>query len=135
MKKGIRIDSTNKTITEVEVGEGIDDIYKHVGCSTFEVVQIDDPEENSCYVDEEALCKAAYIDEDGVKHNMNGFRIKDWPHPIIGNGLVLGFDYETGESGDSNLTIKEVQNLVTFFEYDKPEDRPEPQCGFVAWSD
>ena len=134
MVKALKINAANKTIVEVEKGEGIQDIYKHVGCQSFEVVPIGYPDEvASIYVDEEALCKEAYIDEDGVKHGMHGFHVENWPHLVIGNGLVMGFDPETGDSGDCPLSIEELQKVITFVEFDRPQDRPSPQCGFVSW--
>ena len=55
MTKAILIDSTNKTITEVEKGEGIEDIYKYLNCSTFTVVGLD--KNVDCFVDDEGLLK------------------------------------------------------------------------------
>ena len=130
MKKAILINVKEKTITEVEVGEGIQDIYKHLECQTFDVVGFGD--DADCYVDDEGLMKNAFIDMDGIKHNMHGFS----PAPnsvIIGNGLVLGVDHETGESTNSPLTIEQVEKMVTFVEYDNPEDRPQPFVHVTSW--
>lgn len=130
MKKAILINSKEKTITEVEVDEGIQDIYKHLECQTFDVVGLGD--DADCYVDDEGLMKDAYVDSDGIKHNMHGFSTA--PNSvIIGNGLVLGVDHETGESIDSPLSIEQVKELVTFEEYDNPEDRPQPFVQVTSW--
>lgn len=131
MFKAILINVKEKTITEVEIAEeGIADIYKHLGCGCFDVVGIG--EDSSCYIDDEGLVKDAYIDKDGTKHNMHGFSINKGVI-LIGNGLVLGCNPEDGDNADSPLTIEQVTELVTFVEYDAPEDRPEPFIQVTAW--
>jgi hypothetical protein len=109
MSKGILIDTENRTITEVEVvrneqGSQLQSIYEHVKCSTVEVVQFND--ENDVYVDEEGLLS--------INDDTKFFKMKHYPQPIAGNGLIMGFDFETGENGDTDLTIEEVKNSVTF---------------------
>jgi len=133
MKKAILIDSQKKTVTEVEVGEGIQDIYKHLNCQAFDAVDLD--ENVTCYVDDEGLCKDAYIDDDGVKHNMHGFTLIKFGEDsiLMGNGLVLGLDPETGESIDSPLSVEQVTKLLIFKEFDKPEARPQPQIQVISW--
>jgi len=129
MTKAILINAKAQTVTQVEVGEGIQDIYKHLNCHTFDVVNLGCSV--GCYVDDEGLLKAAYIDDDGEKHNMNGFRFKGKDTPIMGNGLIMGTNNE-GESVDSPVSVEQITNVLTFVEYDKPEDRPQPHMEFVA---
>lgn len=133
MTKAILIDSKNKTITEVEKTEdGIKDIYEHLGDDVrmFTVVNIT---ETACvFVDDEGLLKEPYIDKDGNKHFMDGFKINTYPQVIMGNGLILGFD-EMGETIDCPLSLQEVENMVTMVEYDNPEDRPEPRIEVVPF--
>ena len=109
MSKGILINTENRTITEVDVvrneeGSQLPSIYEHVKCSMVEVVQYDD--KNDVYVDEEGLLS--------VDENTKFFKLKNYPQPLSGNGLIMGFDNETGENGSTNLTIDEVKNNVTF---------------------
>ena len=66
MAKAIFLDATNKTITEVETN-CYQDTQKLVG-GYIELVRLGRGVD--MYVDEEGLCKEAYIDSDGVKHNM-----------------------------------------------------------------
>jgi hypothetical protein len=129
MKTALLIDSTAKTVTEVEVGEGIEDIYKHLGCSCFDIVNLGGGVD--CYVDDEGLLKNGYIDEDGTKHNMTGF-VFDGGNVLMGNGLIMGHN-EEGESVDSPVQVADITAVMTFVEYDRPEDRPQPQMGFMAW--
>jgi len=128
MKKAILLDSVNKEVRTVEVGEGIEDIYAHLNCRTFDVVGLSGGAD--MYVDDEALLKTSYVDEDGVKHNMNGLKIMD--QFVMGNGLIMGHN-EEGESVDSPVTDDQVREVVTFVEYDNPEDCPQPQMGFMPW--
>ena len=128
MTRAILIDAKNKTVTVVEKGEGIQDIYKHLGCDTFDLVRLGRGVD--CYIDDEGLLKEAYIDEDGTKHNMNGFSFPGFAQPIMGNGLIMGSD-EEGESIDSPVSVGQVKAVLTFVEYDRPEDRPEPHIEFI----
>lgn len=123
MRTAILLDSQKKTITEVEVGEGIDDIYKHLKCSTFDVVSIQ--EGVDMFVDDESLLKEAYIDENGNKHNMTGIKIHGYSQVIMGNGLLMGIDNK-GESVNCPVPVSEVESKITFVEYDNPDDRPQP---------
>jgi hypothetical protein len=42
------------------------------------------------------------------------FKFEGYPDFLCGNGLVMGFDNETGESVDTTLTIDEVKSMVEF---------------------
>ena len=108
MKKGILIDVKNRTITEVEVieneqGSQLESIYKHLGCSTFGIANID--EKNDVYVDEEGLL---FMDDNTIL-----FQI-DNGQPLVGNGLIMGYDDETGESVDTTLSVEEVTSRVKY---------------------
>lgn len=105
MKKGILIDVKNETITEVQVSKGIQGIYDQVKCQTFEVVNLDD--HNDIYVDEEGLL--------GLTPDTKFFMIENGLQPIAGNGLVLGFDNETGDSVDTTYDIETLRKSVKFY--------------------
>jgi hypothetical protein len=107
--RGILIDTKNRTITQVEVvrneeGSILPSIYDHVKCSMVEVVPYNDF--NDVYVDEEGLFK--------VNEDTTFFKLKEYPQPISGNGLILGFDSKTGDSVDTDLSVSEVVGMVTF---------------------
>jgi len=109
MKKGILIDVRNRTITEVEVikdqeGSQLQSMYKHIKCGTVECVSFN--EKNDVWVDEEGLLT--------LTPDSMFFKIVGYPDFLCGNGLVLGFDDENGESVDTNLTIDEVISMVKF---------------------
>lgn len=109
MSRGILIDVENKTISEVEVvrdenGSQLPSIYGHLKCSTFEVVSYNS--ENDVYVDEEGLM---YMNDD-----TKFFKLKNYRQPLSGNGLIMGYDDETGENGDTKLSLEEIKEQVTF---------------------
>lgn len=104
MKKGILINVKDETITEVEVRDGIDGIYEQVGCQIFEVVGLN--ETNDIYVDEEGLL--------GLTPDTKFFSVEGYPQPLAGNGLVLGFNHETGDSVDTDFDIEKLKGMVKF---------------------
>jgi hypothetical protein len=130
MTKALLINSIEKTVTLVEVGEGIQDIYKYLDCQTFDVVRLGGGVD--CYIDDEGLLKNGYVDDDGVKHNMTGFIFKGMAQPIMGNGLVMGHNAE-GESVDCPVSVEMVTGVMNFVEYDNPDDRPEPFVEFMSF--
>ena len=128
--KAILLDSKNKSITVVEKNEGIEDIYKHLGCRCFDVINLGGGVD--MFVDDESLLKEAYIDADGEKHNMTGIKLEGYPQVIMGNGLIMGHN-EEGESIDSPVSVAQVEQVVTFVEYDNPKDRPQPHMEFIGF--
>ena len=109
MKKGILIDVHNRTITEVEVTKDSNDselqsMYNHIKCGMVECVSLND--ENDVWVDEEGLLTLTPFSM--------FFKIGGYPDFLSGNGLILGFNDETGESVDTTLTIDDVKSKVTF---------------------
>ena len=130
MKKAILIDAKNKKVTEVEA-DTLQDYYQLIGCDYVEAIDL--KEDTTMYVDEESLLKSAYIDENGEKHGMHGFNIPQLPNTIIGNGLVLGFEYESGETKDCPMSVEQIEKMITFVEYDNPQDRPQPSIQVYSW--
>jgi hypothetical protein len=105
--KAILIDVEKREVREVEIGDGIDPIYEQLKCDCFTCVDIDD--RNTVYVDDEGLLK--------VNRNSVFFQYDDGEIPLVGNGLILGTDYETGESIDTNLNVEDVRKTVKFLTY------------------
>lgn len=132
MTKAILLDSMNKEISKVELEEGIENIYKFLGENVrcFDVVRLD--EGVTMFVDDEALLKEAYIDDEGTKHNMTGIKIRNFPQVIIGNGLIVG-DNKEGETVDCPVSKAQVETIISFVEYDNPNDRPQPFMNFVSF--
>jgi len=96
--KGLLINPTDKTITEVEIAQGLQPIYDALGnnCTTF-AVPIVYPNGDGMYVDDEGL----------FKQQNGGFQFPNWSYPLLGNALILGSD-EEGNSVDVKTTKEEL---------------------------
>lgn len=104
----ILIDVHNETVRMVEVSKEntLRDMYKHLGCEMVEVAHNFDHKADSIYVDEEGL----FTMNDDSKF----FSIEGGHQPFIGNGLVMGINYMTGESVDVHITVEEIRAKVKF---------------------
>ena len=130
MVRAILLDSINKEIREVNLGGELSDIYNLLGegVRCFDSVNLGG---NVCmYIDDEGLLKEAYVDEDGTKHNMNGIKIRGLDQIFMGNGLLVGTGSE-GDTIDVPVVVSQVEDVVTFVEYDNPEDKPEAKMTFT----
>tara|TARA_R100000315_G_C5181580_1_gene105337 strand:- start:66 stop:413 length:348 start_codon:yes stop_codon:yes gene_type:complete len=109
--KAILIDTKNAEVREVEHDDTLKNIYELVGCSTFDVVRID--ETNSIYVDDEGLLikDPLFFIYHGTNHD--GFHGKI--QALAGNGLILGVDSE-GNSIAPTITVEEVKEAIDFRE-------------------
>jgi hypothetical protein len=100
MKKAIKIDAVNRTVTEVEINDW-QDIAPAIGADLFTCVDLGGGE-------------TLYVDDEGLLKNPEHFMmIGGYPEPIAGSGLILGTD-EMGESKDTELTVELVRDGVHF---------------------
>lgn len=101
--KAIFINAEEKTVEVVEVGEGIQDIYKLIGCQCFTGAG---QYENGDYV---------YADDEGLFGTPTAFVQLGSvnPQPIAGNVLILGTG-EDGESVDVKTSIYDIMGEVVF---------------------
>ena len=105
--KAILIDSINKEVKEVEIGKGIDEMYKFLQCECFTVAS---------YLPKE---DAIFVDDEGLMNGTDVFFTYEGAHqPFAGNGLIMGCDSK-GNSVDCKIDINEVKKRVLF--YDKFE--------------
>lgn len=107
--KAILINSTLKTVTEVDYSGNYKDIYKLLGCKMFEVVHLDGDGED-CFVDEEGLLT--------LTPETTFFFYKGTHQPIAGNGLILRCNDE-GESVATELNVVTVKDNVRFMNLDE----------------
>jgi hypothetical protein len=121
--RAILINVNNKCFEEVVI-HSIYDMYKYIDCNVFTITKV--IESTDCYVDDEALLKQGYIDENGIRHNLSGFFSKANPCVVMGNGLVVGSVDEFGVNTDCPYGLEEIEKLITFVDFDKEEDRPQP---------
>jgi len=102
--KAILIDSINKEVKEVEIGKGIDEMYKFLNCQYFTVAS---------YLDKQ---DAIFVDDEGLMNGTDVFFTYEGAHqPFAGNGLIMGCDDE-GESEDCKIDINEVKKNVEFYD-------------------
>ena len=112
--KGILIDVTSQTVTNVTFNEKdtLNEWYNFVAVNSRMVeVAMELPNEdgitgNSIMVDEEGLL---YLTTDS-----KFFTYKGAHQPFAGNGLIVGINYENGETIDVSITADDVKNNITF---------------------
>jgi hypothetical protein len=117
--KAFFIDVIRKTVAEISIGKGIEEIYKVMECRTFEVPYYAELKNfDSLYCDEEAR----------LGEPSGAFTYKG--NLIFNHGLVMGFDPKTGESEDAKSSLEDIAKLVTF-----PENVavPEPNIEVRSW--
>ena len=127
MTKAILIDPFNKVIKEVKYDYGgkYTQITEYIATPEaphpmFSTVNIDD--QNTIYLDDEGL----YRDTQAY------FKWEGYHQPLQGRGLILGIDYETGESVPPTITIEKVKYSVSI-----PSNQPrvEPRFEVRSFSD
>lgn len=102
--KALLIDSKNRVVKQIEIGEHYTEISKAIDCETFSAPHIMQ-DNDTLYCDDEGLLKTPeYF-----------FLLDSYPQPIAGNGLILGCDDE-GESTDVSMSLSELSSKVTFMD-------------------
>ncbi len=102
MKKALKIDVVNQTVTNVLIDD-IDDIYKEIGngCEIF-CCPINFDNGDTLYADDESL----------LNENVEGcFMMDSWDYAIVGNAIILGTD-EEGESVDCKYSPMDVYQEI-----------------------
>jgi hypothetical protein len=109
--RAILIDAENRIIKEVEIGDGIQDIYKNIGCDLFAVAGNfnEDPTANlldSLLVDDEGLLTPG---KPVFSFNPPGW---EWQTEFAGNGLITGVDYNNGETVSCRIPLFDLTTYV-----------------------
>jgi hypothetical protein len=106
IKKGILINPKAETITEcfIDTLKGLEDYYTQLECQTFDIAHIGNG--HDVYIDDEGLLN--------IQHDTKFFSIEGYYQPLVGNGIVMGFNAEDGETINCTLTIDEVKARVKF---------------------
>ena len=102
--KALLIDSKNRMISQIEIGEHFTEISKAIGCEVFAAPHIM-KNNDTLYCDDEGL----------LKNPEHFFLLDSYPQPIAGNGLILGCDDE-GESVDVSMSLIELSSRITFMD-------------------
>lgn len=101
------IDTPNKQITEVDYNGDFHTIHELLGIECFTTVMFNTAGD-MVFVDDEGL----------INGNPDGwFVYLGYGQPLRGKGLVLGTDYNTGESVEPRMGIETLRNMISF-----PED-------------
>lgn len=104
MKKALKIDVVNQTVTDITINDEIEDIYAQIGngCELF-CCPINFDNGDTLYADDESL----------LRENVEGcFMMDSWSYAIVGNAIILGTNFEDGESIDCKYTAEEVYNAI-----------------------
>jgi len=113
MKKhtAILIDVTNRLIKEIEINDGIKDIYANIGCDLFTVAgNFNEDTENN-------LLDSLLVDDEGLLtpgkplfyFNPPGWNMQT---EFAGNGLITGVDYNTGETISCRIPLYDLATYV-----------------------
>jgi len=97
--KAYLINPKTRTITTVEHDDSLESIKELLECDLFDVVRISDVD--GIYVDDEGL----------MARPQSFFAYRNFPHPLAGNGLVLGVGSE-GESIEPVIELAELTKAV-----------------------
>jgi len=101
--KALLIDPHLQTVTEVEYGGVLEDLYRLTHCEIVEAVGIGKGD-------------VVYVDEEGLFHDpakQAFFVISDFHQPLAGYGLVVGV---TGSGADASpkTTLAQLRGRVSF---------------------
>jgi hypothetical protein len=103
MKTGIAIFAENQEVVEVEISS-LEDMQAVVGGLIATAIEWEKD--------------TLYVDDEGLFNNPTAFTFWDDPNygPRIfaGNGLVIGTDYQSGESTSTSFTVDQVKDMVRF---------------------
>lgn len=115
--KAILIDVTNRSVTEVQIGDDWREISRTIGCDMFTTVRLTDTE-------------TLFVDDEGLFTDKDFFHLNGYPQPLAGNGLILGTSL-SGESVDTKLFADVVASHISFSS--KKESHVEPKIEITSW--
>lgn len=115
--RAILIDPFTRTVSDVDTGAGLDDLYDILKVELITVVNLG--KGHALILDDEGLMKP--------KEEQEYFHLRGAQQPFAGRGLVLGDNY--GESRDATLPTEDIAKLVTFLDKEKVE--PEEWLGWT----
>ena len=99
--RALLIDPQTETVTETSITSWRD-IAPAIDAQLFDVVNIDD------------FRHSIYVDDEGLYTKIYRFAYVGYHQWLMGKGLIMGFDEDTGDSTDCTLTIAEVLNNTLF---------------------
>ena len=131
MKKGYLINPKNQSMTEVDVKD-YTDIHKLLDCRVFTSADYMLRRQSLTLNHRDGFKDCLYIDDEGLLYNDTdedrnfgfAFGICD---PVFGKGLIMGLNYENGETTDRPHTPMEkyVDSICYGWSAKKPEPKIE----------
>ena len=100
--RAILINPTEKAITEVDYDGSLESIKSYIDAPLFDAVRLNEAGD------------VMFVDDEGLYHAKDFFRVEGLEHPIAGKALVLGTDYE-GNSVEPMLESVEALEDKVFF--------------------
>ena len=104
--RAILINPEDKTVTEVDYSGDYKDIYKLIGCSTFDVVRTS-TSSDGIYIDDEGLYAPIQFKWQFTFDNAYE------PIKLVNKGLVLGCNDE-GDSVAPDSTVEDIKKNITW---------------------
>lgn len=101
--KAFLINPHDHTIEEVDYSGDYKQIYELIGAEIFDVARINEHGDG------------IYVDDNGLFTHSDLFQTAGYPHPLAGRGLVLGCDYETGDSTTPHVDFHWLRDNTKFF--------------------
>ncbi len=109
--RAIQIDATNRLIKEVEIGDGLQDLYSNIDCDLFAVAgNFNEDIENN-------LMDSLLVDDEGLLTPGKPLFMFNPPGWIMqtefaGNGLITGVDFNTGETISCRIPLYDLATYV-----------------------
>lgn len=110
--EAILIDVKNETVTDVTYDgkDSLQEWYRLIGCRLVEIameIPTNDHTGNTVMVDEEG----------GLSLNKESkfFTIAGGHQPFAGNGLIVGINYDDGETINCSITANDIRRKINFF--------------------
>ena len=126
--KAILIDAVEKTVSEVNYENTLDQAYRLLRCDLVDVVHVS--EGDVMFVDDEGLLTAESDDSPFILFR-NGWT-------FAGSGLIVGDADDEGETTPCTVDADDVRDGVVFATRKELRDRygidPQPGFGFVAFN-
>jgi hypothetical protein len=107
----IKIDSVNRTISEIELNNEDENKLKGLQSIVEGLIEVahELPNGDTLFVNEEGLMYSP----------MHFFEIKGAHQPFAGNGVIAGYDFESGDSTDAESSLSQVRSIVSFLSVDE----------------
>lgn len=113
MKKhrAILIDATKRLIKEIEIDDGLKDIYDNIGCDLFTVAGNFNEDANANLLD------SLLVDDEGLftpGKPLFYFNPPGWTMQteFVGNGLITGVDYSSGKTVSCRIPLYDLATYV-----------------------